>query len=461
MSTSNQKSPSQAKSFFGLKLTSRQFLTTRLVKGVVTLLVVAVFTVALGATYASRHSEEPAALGIDGVPVATLVAEPVESYDFRRSYTGAIVARRASDLSFERAGKLVELSADEGDEVRAGQVLGQLKTRHLLVAQQRIEAERARASAVLDELRAGPRKQTIAAARADVQSLTAQADQARLNYERHRTLRGKGVVTQEEYEDAFYTARAAAAKRDAAQRNLDELEAGTRKEQIAAQEAAVAVLDAQLADIALDIDDATLRAPYSGRIVKRHVDEGTVIAAGTAVFELVEQANPEAWIGLPADTASKLQLGSAHEIWVGGKPYAAVLTSLTPELDPATRTRKAIFTLQGDDSPKLVRAQVARVHVAENVAAHGYWLPADSLVKSTRGLWSALAVVDRDKGETVEPRDVEVLHTAGDRVLVRGTISPGDKIVASGVHRVVAGQAVVSHRTAETDLGVEAVATNR
>jgi multidrug efflux pump subunit AcrA (membrane-fusion protein) len=39
-------------------------------------------------------------------------------------------------------------------------------------------------------------------------------------------------------------------------------------------------------------------------------------------------------------------------------------------------------------------------------------------------------------------RDVESLYTAGDRVLVRGTLAPGDRIVSSGVNRIAPGQLV-------------------
>ena len=41
-----------------------------------------------------------------------------------------------------------------------------------------------------------------------------------------------------------------------------------------------------------------------------------------------------------------------------------------------------------------------------------------------------------------ERRVVEVLHTEGDQVLVRGTLQDGELVVIDGLHRIVAGQLV-------------------
>ena len=67
-----------------------------------------------------------------------------------------------------------------------------------------------------------------------------------------------------------------------------------------------------------------------------------------------------------------------------------------------------------------------------------------------RGLWTSY-VLTKPKVENtnipgnslvLEQRTVEVLHQESDRVLVRGTLQPGDRMVANGVHRLVPGQIV-------------------
>ena len=65
--------------------------------------------------------------------------------------------------------------------------------------------------------------------------------------------------------------------------------------------------------------------------------------------------------------------------------------------------------------------------------------------RGRRGLWSVY-VVDRDSRSaavgTVARRDVEVLHTEGERGFIRGTIAAGEDVIRTGTHRVVSGQLV-------------------
>ncbi|MCP5055508.1 MAG: hypothetical protein GY937_02155 [bacterium] len=67
-----------------------------------------------------------------------------------------------------------------------------------------------------------------------------------------------------------------------------------------------------------------------------------------------------------------------------------------------------------------------------------------ALTEGRRGLWSAYAIAAaEDPGFfRVERRDLQVVHVETDRVYVTGTLNDGDRIVTSGVHRIVEGQLV-------------------
>ncbi|MDY7022531.1 MAG: biotin/lipoyl-binding protein, partial [Cyanobacteriota bacterium] len=140
---------------------------------------------------------------VRALPVETLTVQPVESYQVSRSYTGEIAAMRASDLGFERGGKLVQVWVEEGDRVETGDIIARLDREELEAQLDQAEATLDRTRANLAELEAGSRSEDIAAAR------------ARLNR---------------------------------AQANLDELEAGNRVEDIAIAQAELNEAEAQLAD---------------------------------------------------------------------------------------------------------------------------------------------------------------------------------------------------------------------
>ncbi len=424
-------------------MTSRQIPTKRAFAWSAAVIVTAV--VVAGIAAAANSAKSPREIQqMPVVPVDFVTADPVSQYDDIRSYAGTIEAARVSELGFARAGRLVKIFVEEGDDVYQGKLLAQLDVSHLEARREELQAQRAQAVAQLDEFLAGPRKETIAAARADVAEVQSQYDLASAGHRRSEDLFARKVISKDDYDQSDYGVRAAQARLDSAQRKLDELLAGTRKEQIAAQRAAVSQLDAALKDLEVDIDDAHLTAPYDGRIARRYVDEGTYVSPSSPTIRYVEHGNLEARIGLPVDIARTLSVGSRHELSIGERRYPATVKLVLPELNMTTRTRTVVFALESQAAQSVVPGEVVRVEIAETVNASGYWLPTAALSRGSRGLWSVL-VVANDAGtptEVAKRRDVEVLHTQEERVLVRGTLQPGDRVIAGGTHRVVEGQAV-------------------
>jgi RND family efflux transporter MFP subunit len=394
---------------------------------------------------------EPEAGFEPGVLVETVTAKEVTSFEVQRTFAGLVAARRASDVGFERAGRLVEVLVDEGDRVGRGQPLAQLDTRNLEAKRRELSAHRAQAAAVLAELVAGPRAETIAAARAEARDLDSQAELQKVNYARRRKLREGRVISQEEYDQAAFGAQAAEARAEAAQRRLDELLAGARKEQVDAQRAAIAGLEAALADVEVNLAESTLLAPFAGEIAARHLDEGAIVGPNTPVLRVVEGGQREARIGLPPSTAALLRPSDTLRVIVAGKPYNASVAAVLPELDVATRTQTAVLRIETDDDCGPSPGQIARIDLTDRNQNTGYWLPSTALARGGRGLWSVYAVVSAKRNSSrvnraerliVERRDVEVLHTTGERVLVRGTLSEGEQIVSAGLHRITPGQTV-------------------
>jgi RND family efflux transporter MFP subunit len=382
--------------------------------------------------------------------VKTVTVEPVTSYAAARKYTGAIVARRTSELGFELAGKLTEIQVNEGDTVTAGTALAEVDTEHLETNRQKLVAKRAQAVALLDEMLAGPRSEDIAAARARVASLQAQVELLKLQTARQKRLVPSGATTQDEYEQYAFGLKAREAGLSEAQHSLEELLNGTRKEQIAAQRAVVAELDAAIAEIDVDLRKSTLTAPFDGTIARRFVEAGTVVNAGQRVFRLIEDGALEAWIGLPAQAAARLTVGASQRVNIQGESFDAVVASRFPEVDPSTRTRTVVLELDSSASERIVHGQLVRLELEETVEADGFWLPPTALTKGARGLWSALVGEEERSSDSttqtdllrVARRDLEVLHTESDRVLVRGTLHAGEQVITGGTHRVVPGQVV-------------------
>ncbi|MEM8944319.1 MAG: efflux RND transporter periplasmic adaptor subunit [Planctomycetota bacterium] len=436
-------------SFFAEKLTDRQKMTKRNIRLALVGVLLIVGLVALRPWQTTPVVPQPAQEPVaQAMPVITVTAERVESYSRLRSYTGVLREARRSQLSFQRGGELLELKVDEGQVVKQGQTLGRLDARHIRARRAQVEAQVAESKAVLAELVAGPRKETIAAKRAELRAQQSQRAVLESQLARRERLLSATAVSREEYETYKFDLQAAVAREDVIQRQLDEMVAGTRVEKISAQRARLAQLDAQLTDIAHDLEDTDLVAPFHGRVAQRFVDEGNVISAGTPVLEIIEDDTVEAWIGLPPQAAATLQVGQQRKLQIGGETLTAVVQSLAPDVQQTSRTRNVILRLAADQQTALP-GQVVRLAVSEEVQQPGYWVPTTALTRGTRGLWSVYVVDDGMIGR----RDIELLDTIGTDSFVRGTLQQGDEIVASGTHRVVLGQRVttqsgsLAHRT--------------
>ena len=384
------------------------------------------------------------------LPVATTQLKVVKSYSIARTYTGEVAAQRASELGFERSGELVWLGVDRGNSVKAGTPIAKLDIRNLKAQRLQLVAQKARAVAVLEELQNGSRVEDIATARAQVRDLEAQLRLEQIKRDRRENLWREGAISREQFDEIAYGSNALSQRLAAADSELKELLTGTRFEQIAAQQATVKQIEASIADIEITIAKSTIKAPFSGILAARRLDEGTVVNAGQSVVRLVENATPEVEIGVPVPVAAQLQLGSRQRVQIGQKTHVATVASILPEVNPTTRTKTIILTLPKSTLQAVAPQQIARLEIKQTVPTEGYWLPTTALVRGERGLWSCYAVVEgegekEETGDKVERRDIEVLHTESDRVLVRGTIQPGDTVIVSGTQRVVPGQLVQIH----------------
>jgi multidrug efflux pump subunit AcrA (membrane-fusion protein) len=320
------------------------------------------------------------------LPVEVVTAQPVASYTIEREYVGEIVAGRSSSLGFEAGGTVVAILVDEGDAVTAGQPLAQLDTRSLQTQRQQLLAQKDQAAAVLQELQNGPRQQDIAAARAAVADLQQQVSLSRLQRERREDLYERGAISREELDQQTFGTGSLENRLAQAQSELDELLAGTRPEQIAAQAARVRQLEASIQALDVDMSKSVITAPFTGRVSQRLVDEGVVVSGGQAVVELIEGSTVEARIGIPADRVDSLPIGSSHSIQIGSSTYPATVTALLPELDSTSRTVTAVLTVDTEES--LTIGQTARLSLNDTQPADGFWVPATALVQGERGLWS-------------------------------------------------------------------------
>ena len=406
----------------------------------------------------SNAAQTDAAAKQTVLPVNTQRIHYVDSIEQTRSYTGTVRAHRSSDLAFETAGKIIEVLVNDGDQVKSGQVIARLDTDTLQAQQVATLAQLDQSKFLMSELDAGPRKQQIAASTADTAAAKSEYEIAKIRAKRREELAKNNAIPVEEYEQAKFDLQSAKARWQSAFERLSELKAGTRKEQLSAQLATVAQLEASAKEMEVSINKGTLTAPYAGTIVKHYLDPGSIAGPASPVCKLVEQSNMEAMIGLPMNVATQTKVGQLHAIVIGGKSYEATVSAKIKELDTNTRTQALLFKFASDAADTIVPGQLCQIEITTKVATAGYWVPNSAITRGVRGLSTVMKLVpDSDQHDLFRVRrcDVEIIKTDSERVLVEGTVSDGDLVVANGVHRITVGQLVSLAEQTDTPVDTE------
>jgi multidrug efflux pump subunit AcrA (membrane-fusion protein) len=379
------------------------------------------------------------------LPVNVMTLQPCESVEREREFVGSIVAARRTRLAFERSARLIKASVDEGQYVVEGQVLAVIDQRHLNAQVTELNAGIRQQQAMLAELESGPRTETIAAASAELAALSADVELRKATLDRAQNLFQRNSTSAQALDEGRLAWKSATARREAAQRQLDELTAGTRVEQIEAQNALIQTTLAQLQRLKIDLADSELKAPFSGTIIKRFSDEGDMLNAQQPLFEILETDRLEAHVGVPSRLLESFREHDYFVLSANDLEFTGKLRAVIDQVDQATRTQTVILSIDASHPEGVADGQLVRLKFNESVNVKGFRVPDTALASGSRGLWNVYVAEhnETDGNHIVRGRVVEVLHTDGVSAIVRGAVSAGELIVADGVHRIVPGQKVV------------------
>ena len=323
-----------------------------------------------------------------------------------RVYAGKTLPSRSSELGFKRGGEIAQVLVDIGDVVEKGQVLARLDSQTLAS-----NLEQAQANTAL--------------AQANLSAAKAEAQLAANTEKRFRTLREQGNTSKQIYDEAKLSFQTKRAQYQVAQANVKRAVAAANASKIALAEAAI-------------------RAPFDGIIQSRYMDEGTQILGGTPAMKLIELGPIKAHVGVPSESLASLTIGERYNLSWNGKAQPARLMAISPEVDPNTRTLNAVFKVNADIIPI---GAVVELLLEQRVAIPGFWLPVSALTASDRGLWGVYVV---NAENIIERRLVEVIHNEASRAFVRGLLSDKERVVNSGVQRIVPGQSVLPLKEQES-----------
>jgi HlyD family secretion protein len=193
---------------------------------------------------------------------------------------------RQVNLSFKVDGRIETLAVDEGDPVKAGQVLATLDKRYFHDDLRLARARRDNAAANLARLEHGSRPEEIAEAQALTADREATLIRARADFARAKELITSGGISKEEYDLRQSALRVAEAQLKSAREAQRLAEIGPRYEDIDAGRAQFAEQEALVIQSERRLADSDLVAPNDGTILTRARERGAIVQAGETVFTL-------------------------------------------------------------------------------------------------------------------------------------------------------------------------------
>ena len=247
------------------------------------------------------------------------------------------------NIDTKYAARIAEILVDEGDLVKAGQVVARMDTRDLEASLKKAQAQVLQARRAVDE------------ANANVAQQRALLLLAKQEYERAEYLVQKGFQTKEVLDQRQQQLDVANAALEAAIHRATALEHA---------------LDAATHDVELytvEIADDTLVAPRDGRIQYRIANVGEVLPAGGHVFAMLDTSNVYMDIYLPTREAGEVRYGADARIVVDAYPkipipakvtYIATQAQFTPKTVETKNERdKLMFRIRVRIDPDWLRAR--------------------------------------------------------------------------------------------------------
>lgn len=193
---------------------------------------------------------------------------------------------REVDMAFRQSGRMNRLLVDEGMRVQRGQLLATLDDVPFREALAAAVAGVAQARAQLDELEHGNRPQQIAQAREAVRQTEATDANAHAELIRQQTLLPGGTTSQHAVDAARAASDAADASLAAARQQLDLMQVGSRKEDIAAGKARLDAALAAQAQAETALADTRLYAPADAIVFSRVREAGSMVSPTTPILTL-------------------------------------------------------------------------------------------------------------------------------------------------------------------------------
>jgi RND family efflux transporter MFP subunit len=188
------------------------------------------------------------------------------------------------------------------------------------------------------------------------------------------------------------------------------------------------------------LDDAVLKAPFSGTITARLVEVGAILGPGTPAFRLIDARTVKVKTGIPEQYIRDFETGSNVTIKFDSLPdraFRGTISYISPEADPQVRTFVAEINVANPEG-YLKAGIMGNASVLRNYYPRAVVIPLNAVVETQTG-----PVVYTSLGDTTAHMNNVILgETSNSDVRIESGIQPGDRVIVRGQYDIVEGDRI-------------------
>src|SRR5215831_13962641 len=345
---------------------------------------------------------------------------------------GTLAALDEVTISSEVDGPVSKILADLGDPVKAGQVMVELDREKL---QYNLDQQKATFASALAKYGGSDLSHLPAIEETpDVQKAKAELVQAQQGYSRVQGLIKRGLIPQQQVEDAEALLHTKQASYDSAMLNAKNLRAF------------IDGSDASMKFAERQVRDTYIRAPFDGYVSKRLVSIGQLVKAQTPVMVVVRMDPLRLTGEIPEHLAPWIRTGQTVDLSVDAFPdksFTGNLSRISPSV--STDTRAFGFEALVPNSGAILKpGTFARVHIPTTKVEDVMTLPY-SAIEYRYGVKRVFIV----NGDHLTEHELKIGDRLGDRIEIVNGIKAGEAIALTDVDKLSDGMKVSTSRKVE------------
>ena len=278
---------------------------------------------------------------------------------------GEAVTNRMVTIKSEISGIIKKLNVEEGQHVKEGDVLVELDDREIRLELERAQADRlSKLSELLLE------KQFEGTEMAIEQSEVEKIQMAKKEYERIQDLYKKGMIPQNEFENAYK------------QYELALIESGEKKDEIRSASKGLTQAEIAVKTAQMKLEKTRIKAPFAGIITDIQVSPQEHIANGRDLFILVNISRIQVHATVLESEIGKMRKGREVTLRFSAYPdkiFHGKVKSISPVVNPEDKTCKVIIDVANPEE-EIKPGMHAEVEIAAEIYKDKLLVPQDAVL---------------------------------------------------------------------------------